>query len=221
MNKLMKENKELKDQIESMEKKFKEEKENYNKEISKLKDEMKQLLRNTCVTGTHNRKSPKKSTYSKIPYFQSKEDSKIIINKNSSILQFKINPKNSDNSSINNENTDSMMLKSLNDTTTNYDTSMNNFSQIENNIIDLCLNKNNINVNNSKIDSSTNKNDINNSNINNDEKSRHSYSNQEVSLLESPTKDDNDDYSEFSSRSSLQRLSLNSQVYFLFYFIFF
>ena len=217
----MKENKELKDQIESMEKKFKEEKENYNKEISKLKDEMKQLLRNTCVTGTHNRKSPKKSTYSKIPYFQSKEDSKIIINKNSSILQFKINPKNSDNSSINNENTDSMMLKSLNDTTTNYDTSMNNFSQIENNIIDLCLNKNNINVNNSKIDSSTNKNDINNSNINNDEKSRHSYSNQEVSLLESPTKDDNDDYSEFSSRSSLQRLSLNSQVYFLFYFIFF
>jgi len=192
-----------------MEKKFKEEKESYDKEINKLKDEMKQLLRNTCVTATHNRKSPKKSTYTQIPFFQNKEDSKIIINKNSSILQFKINPKNSDTNSTNNENSDSMILKNLNDTTTNFDINMNSFSQVDNSEVDVDPNKSNINIINSRIEETTINNDIDDTTVEEDnEESQYSYSHHE----EIESSENEDEYSEYSSKSSMPRISRNNQV---------
>ncbi|ORX50256.1 hypothetical protein BCR36DRAFT_352225, partial [Piromyces finnis] len=167
MDSLLKENKELKEKIKTIEKKTKSEKEEYIKEIDKLKDEMKQLLRNTCVTATHNRKSPKKSTYAKIPFFQNKEDSKIIINKNSSILQFKINPKNSEISSTNNKDSDTMILKNLDNNTSNFNINTNNLNNSNGDTIKNTMLINNINDNNNSITNNSANTNINiNSSIN-------------------------------------------------------
>lgn len=228
----MKENKELKEQLKISEEKSKAEKEENIKEINKLKDEMKQLLRNTCVTGTHNRKSPIKSTYTQISFHQNKDDSKIIINKNSSILQFKINPKNSDNNSfINNESSDNMLLKNL-DENTNFDTTLSSFNQNNSSLIDIGTSNIKTSTINNDVKNISNNNIINTSNIfntsittnstninensnqntsanNKSSKPRYSYINQAPAFPNPyPKNYDND----FNDETSLPRLSINNQV---------
>ncbi|ORY21273.1 hypothetical protein LY90DRAFT_516202 [Neocallimastix californiae] len=155
---------------------------------------MKQLLRNTCVTGTHNRKSPIKSTYTQISFHQNKDDSKIIINKNSSILQFKINPKNSDNNSfINNESSDNMLLKNL-DENTNFDTTLSSFNQNNSSLID---------IGTSNIKTSTINNDVKNISNNNIINTTPAFPNPY------PKNYDND----FNDETSLPRLSINNQLF--------